>query len=91
MIGYKNMIEIKEIPNYYIDIEGTIYSKLSNKIIKPFISNNTKQIRLKKSKVYNIADLVSKQFLPFNEQCIYGNSLNTHVTNLKLIHKDTLF
>ena len=88
MIGYKNMIEIKDIPDYYIDFEGTIYSKLSNKIMKPFINGNIKKIRIKKSKVYQIAHLVAKQFLPKTEKqtilrYLDGNPQNTHITNLQ--------
>ena len=88
MIGYKNMIEIKDIPDYYIDFEGTIYSKLSNKIMKPFVNGNVKKIRIKKSKVYTIAHLVAKQFIPKAEnqtilRYLDGNPQNIHVTNLQ--------
>ena len=89
-----DMIEIKNYSNYKISKSGRIYSKLTNRYLKPIINkNNHSYVSLcneNGKKNFYIHNLVAEYFLGLknNSQVIHinKNKLDNRVENLKIIN-----
>lgn len=87
------MIKPQELENYIISESGDVFSKLTNRILKPCMSSYYKRVVLSHNgykKRYLVHRLVAMTYIPNNESkpCVNhidGNKLNNHVSNLEWV------
>jgi len=85
-------MEVKDYPNYLIYDDGRVYSKYSNRFLKPNL-NGYGYLKIvlckdKKPKTFNIHKLVATHYIPLIEgkdqvDHIDRNKLNNNVSNLR--------
>jgi hypothetical protein len=79
---------IEEFPDYSVSNTGKIRNNKTGRILKPYILNGYKKIRIKNKQTYKISRLVAQAFIPNpNNYPIVNhkdeNKLNDNVTNLE--------